>query len=290
MPELPEVETTKNDLNKAITSRKIVGLWIGLPKKILIKSDFKGLSASKIVSKEKIERIERKGKNIIFVLSNNKSILIHQKISGHLLFGKWQSVSGKWITSDKKLSEKINSFIHFVIFIDNGQMVSLSDPRQFFKVEIWKSDELENSKTMKKMGPDALGIKKEEFKKILGERKGEIKKLLMNQEFLSGIGNIYSDEILWDAEISPFRKTKSLTEKEKNCLFSSIKKILQKALRLKGDSISDYRLIDGEKGKYQNFHNVYQREGLLCKRKDKGIIKRKKFGNRHLRYCPVCQK
>jgi formamidopyrimidine-DNA glycosylase len=290
MPELPEVETTKNDLAKAVISKKITGLWIGLPKKVLIKSDFKNRNAEEIVFKETIEKIERKGKNIIFILSGQKSILIHQKISGHLLLGKWERFSGKWVTSDVNLSEKTNSFIHFIVFLNNGQMISLSDPRQFFKVEIWKSDDLKKSKTIRKMGPDALEIKEKEFKKLLEKRSGEIKKLLMNQEFLSGIGNIYSDEILWEAQISPFRKAKSLTEKEKNHLFCSINKILRKALRLKGDSISDYRLINGEKGEYQNFHNVYQREDLFCKRKDGGIIKRKKFGNRHLRYCPVCQK
>ena len=148
----------------------------------MIKSDFGNQEAEKIVSKETIKKIERKGKNIIFVLSNQKSILIHQKISGHLLLGKWEKVSGEWTTFDKKLSEKTNSFIHFIIFLNDGRMVALSDPRQFFKVEIWKSNELENSETIKKMGPDALKIKKEELNELLKKRTGEIKKLLMNQK------------------------------------------------------------------------------------------------------------
>ncbi len=288
MPELPEIETTKNDLSEKIIGKKITDLWVGLPGKVSIKSSFLEKDEKSIVKGKRIQRIERKGKNIIFVLSGKRSILIHQKISGHLLLGKWKLISGKWITKDKKLSERVNSFLYFIIFLDNGLMVSLSDPRQFFKVEIWKNNEL--LEAMEKIGPDALEIKRKEFKEIIKKRKGEIKKLLLNQEFISGIGNIYSDEILWDAEISPFRKACSLTEKEKDALYSSMMKILKKALKLQGDSISDYRLINGGKGQYQNFHKVYQRDGLFCKRLDKGIIKKKKFGNRHLRYCPICQK
>ncbi len=288
MPELPEVETTRSDLEKKAVSEKLDGLWIGLPKKVSVKSDFKNKNPEEIIKGEKIESVKRKGKNIIFCLSKNKSILVHQKISGHLLFGKWEKKSNKWVTNDKNLSEKINSFIHFIIFLSNGEMIALSDPRQFFKVEIWKNEDLELK--LKEIGPDALEINIDDFKRIFEKRKGEIKKLLMNQSFLSGIGNIYSDEILWDAEISPFRKANLISNKEKKVLHKSIGKILKKALKLKGDSISDYRLINGEKGSYQNYHKVYQRDGLFCKRNDKGVIKKKKFGNRHLRYCPVCQK
>jgi formamidopyrimidine-DNA glycosylase len=287
MPELPEVETTKKDLSRLITSKKIIGAWTDLPKKISIKSCFQEKDIEKIIKGLKIEKIERVGKNIIFYLSKNRAILLHQKIAGHIMFGKWEKVSGAWVTKNKKLSEKVNSFIHFIVFLEGGDMVALSDPRQFFKVEIWKIQELKED--LKKIGPDALKISLQVFKKIIKKRKGEIKKLLINQEFVSGIGNIYSDEILWHSKINPLRKVNSFSEKEILSLYYSMKKILKKAVDVKGDSISDYRLITGEKGGYQKFHKVYQREGLDCKRKDGGIIKRKKFGNRYLRYCPICQ-
>ncbi len=288
MPELPEVETTTKDLSKVIVSRKIVGVWTDLPKKITVKSFFDSIDFEKIIKGLTIEKVERRGKNIIFFLSKDVSILLHQKISGHVMFGKWKKISNSWVTENKKLSEKVNSFLHFIIFLDDSNMIALSDPRQFFKVEIWKKEEL--MEDLKKIGPDALKISFIEFKKITEKRKGEIKKLLMNQGFVSGIGNIYSDEILWDAGISPFRKANSFSEKELSELYFSMKKILKKAVEVKGDSLSDYRLINGEKGGYQKFHKVYQREGLECKRKNCGIIQRKKFGNRHLRYCPKCQK
>ncbi len=290
MPELPEVETTINDLSRQVVFSKIKRCWIGLPLKVSLCSDFPLSDYEKIIKGKTIKSIERKGKNIIIELSNEISILIHQKISGHVLLGKWEKKFGKWVPHNGPLADKINSYIHFVLTLSDGQMIAVSDPRQFFKIEFWKKKDLAESKVMKSLGKDALEISQKEFKESLRKRKQDIKKLLINQNFIAGIGNIYSDEILWEAQINPFRKACSLDEKETEKLFKAMVKILKTAIRLKGDSVSDYRLVSGQKGGYQNFHRVYQREGLSCKRKDGGIIEKEKFGNRHLRYCPVCQK
>jgi formamidopyrimidine-DNA glycosylase len=289
MPELPEVETTKKDLASRIVSKKTIKCWTDVPSRVSVCSDFKKKKIDQIIENKIIQEVERKGKNIIIHLSDDVSILIHQKISGHVLFGKWKKQGDSWIPEDKKLMEKVNSFIHFIVFLSNKEMIALSDPRKFFKVEFWKKKDLMESKTIKELGPDALEISLKEFQERLTKKKQEIKKLLLNQSFVSGIGNIYSDEILWEARISPFRKANSLSEKETKIIYQTILKVLKKALALKGDSVSDYRLITGEKGGYQNLHNVYQKENQACKRKDGGIIQKKKFGSRALRYCPVCQ-
>jgi len=290
MPELPEVETTIKGLSQKVLFKKIKGCWTDQSSRVFIRSDFPRRNPGEIIKGKTIESIERKGKNIIINLSKGIAVLVHQKISGHLLLGEWKEKSGKWIPSDKLLAEKINSFIHFIIFLSDGPMIAVSDPRKFFKIEFWKKKELMDSEAIKKIGPDALDIGLEKFRVSLRGRKREIKKLLIDQSFIAGIGNIYSDEILWDAQINPSREASSLDKNEVETLFKSMAKILKKAVRLKGDSISDYRLVTGEKGGYQNFHKVYQREGRPCKRKDGGIIKKRKFGGRHLRYCPVCQK
>ncbi len=290
MPELPEVETTRKDLSKEIIGLKIKKCWIGVPSRIFIRSQSLGNNFNEAIAGKTIKSVERKGKNIIINLSDSVSILIHQKISGHILLGNWKMSAGKWIAEEKQLLEKVNSFIHLAFFLSDGRMVTLSDPRKFFKVELWKNEDLQNSVDMKNLGPDALKISQKDFQKIILSRRQEIKKLLLNQNCISGIGNIYSDEILWDAETSPFRRANSLKEKEIEAIFKSMVKILKEALRLKGDSISDYRMINGERGNYQNFHKVYQRDGQPCKRQDGGIIQKKKFGSRYLRYCPVCQK
>ncbi len=285
MPELPEVKTTVDDLAQNITERKIVDFWTDVPKRIAFFFD----GSIDDIKGNTIKTIERRGKNIIITLSNKKNILIHQKISGHLLLGNWKQKDGKWLPSQEPLLEKINSYIHFILFLDNGKMLAMSDPRKFAKIEFWDNDKLKDHLD-KILGPDALDINLNDLIKILSKKGGSIKSVLMDQAIISGIGNIYSDEILWDSKISPFRKAKELTKLEVKIIFESINKILSLAIKLKGDSMSDYRLIDGTKGSFQKFHKVYQREGLDCFRKDGGKIRREKFGSRAVRLCPICQK
>lgn len=273
MPELPEVETTVNDLSITVINKKIIGLW----------SDISSFPKVRALT---IKGVYRRGKNIILNLSSKKKILIHQKIAGHLLFGEWSFEDGKWISKDELLREKVNSYIHFVITLNDGKMIALSDPRKFAKMEIWDGKKLDR-KMSNEIGPDPMEIDLKEFKKRITKKKSIIKTVLMDQSVISGIGNIYSDEILWDARINPYKRPKDL---DIDRLFRSTKKILIKAIKLKGDSTSDYRLIDGTKGGYQKEHRVYKREGLSCLRKDGGIIERRKLGSRSLRFCPVCQK
>jgi formamidopyrimidine-DNA glycosylase len=112
----------------------------------------------------------------------------------------------------------------------------------------------------------------------------------MDQSVIVGIGNIYSDEILWLAKVHPLKDVSKLTESDLKRIYSAIPKVLKKSLSLKGDSMQDYRLPNGKKGGYQNFQMVYHREGKKCLRKDGGTIKRIKIGGRSAHFCPKCQK
>ncbi len=288
MPELPEVETTVNDLSKKIVGKKIVDFWTDIPKRVAILTKEKR-SVVSILEGEKIKNVYRKGKNIILDISGGIKILIHQKIAGHVLFDKWLFNGNKWISQREFLQEKVNSYIHFVITLANGEMIALSDPRKFAKIEIWDGDELDR-KMKEEIGPDPMDMDSVSFKDRISKRKSIIKTVLMDQTVVSGIGNIYSDEILWDARISPYKRPQEMNNRETSRLFRSVKKIFLKAIKLKGDSMSDYRLIDGTKGEYQKEHKVYGRDGLSCLRKDGGTIERRKLGSRSLRFCPVCQK
>ena len=281
MPELPEVETTTRGLSDSVIGHRILDIWTDTPNRL-------GVFSSRDIKGEKIESVERRGKNIIINLTNDLSLLIHQKISGHLLVGKWEFIEGFWKSKDEILQEKINSYIHFIIILSRGKMIALSDPRKFAKIEIWNNKNLKE-KMDREIGPDAMDIMMKEFKERLSVRRSIIKKVLLNQKVVSGIGNIYSDEILWESRINPYRYPSELSDEEYNLLFKSMKKVLNKAISLKGDSMSDYRLIDGTRGGYQNEHKVYGREGLLCFRKDGGEIVRRKMGSRSLRFCPICQ-
>ncbi len=291
MPELPEVETIVHDLNKKIIGREIQDVWTDFPKNIKNPKDF--TEFRKKIKNKKIKKVWRRGKNILIDLSGGLTLLVHQKLTGHFLAGKWNLENEKWQPQTKgALSESVNKFIHLMFWLERGEMLGLSDLRKFAKVMLIKTEEISNLEDIKKLGPEPL--KKDftfkKFKKILSGRKGKIKQVLMNQEVIAGIGNIYSDEILWEARINPLREIRSLTDKEIEEIYKAIKKILKIAIGAKGDSMSDYRLISGEKGGYQNIQKVYRREGKPCLRKDGGIIKRAKIGGRSAHFCPICQK
>ena len=261
MPELPEVETTIRGLKKHILRQKIKNVFSDAPKLVKKPNNF-GVFKNKIIGKI-IEGVKRRGKNILIVLDNNSVILVHQKISGHLLIGKWNLKN--WQPEPKgTLSEPINRFIHFLIVFESSLMLALSDVRKFAKIELWESaEELENSKEFKSLGPEPLdkNFTFNKFKKRLANKKGLIKKILMDQTIIAGIGNIYSDEILWRAKVSPFKKTNLLNDKELKDIYKCTKTVLKKAIELKGESFSDYRTPEGKKGFFDQERKVYQITG-----------------------------
>ena len=291
MPELPEVETIKNELKTKVRNRTFVGVWTDWPKTIK-------RPASKVFEKEikgkKILDIERKGKNILFKLSGEKILLVHQKMTGHLLYGKWIKRGTKWFAKESGplLSDPKNQFLHIIFSLDDGFQVALSDLRKFAKVELWDSKDFKKDSALNGLGPDPLdsSFSPAKLKEILEKKKGKIKQVLMDQNLISGIGNIYSDEILWASRISPFRETKDIKDAEVEKIYKNTREILKVAIKLKGDSMSDFRRINGEKGGYQEIQKAYARQGKACQRRDGGIIKAAKIGGRTAHFCPVCQK
>ncbi len=290
MPELPEVETTVNDLKKKIISKEIINVWTDADK-LIKNTTFKNLK--KRIASKKIINIERKGKNILIFLDENYVILIHQKLTGHLLYGIWQKTNNNWIPNKKykHLSDPYNRFIHFIFFFKDGTMLALSDLRKFAKIVFGKKEKILNLKDITDIAIDPLNrsFNLNYFEEILRKTKKPIKTALMDQKKISGIGNIYSDEALWLAKISPLRKTNSLTKVEIKTLHKAIKTILRKAIKLQGASIIDYRKPDGSKGKVDKILNVYRKEGQKCPRCQE-IIKKVVINGRSAHYCPRCQK
>lgn len=290
MPELPEVETIVRDLNKKILNHKIVDVWTDFPK--MIKRP-KGLNAfKKEIVGRKIGKVRRRGKNILFDLSGGKTMLIHQKLTGHLLVGKWKLEKGQWKSLIKgPLEEKINNYIHLMFWLSGNKMLGLSDLRKFGKVLAADTKELPDLEDIKDLGPEPLAknFSFGKFKQALEGKKGKIKQVLMDQEVIAGIGNIYSDELLFEARIHPFKDVSKLSEKELKNIYQAMKKILRRAIVLRGDSISDYRDVSGKEGGYQKIQKVYRREGEKCYRCG-AIIKRVKLAGRSAHFCPTCQK
>ena len=291
MPELPEVQTTVNGLKSKILNRVFVDVWSDWKKTVKKPADFELFK--KTLKNKKIKKIWRRAKNIIFDLSDGYSLLVHQKMTGHLLVGKWKVESEKWTPADRKspLNDPYNRFLHLIFFLDNKKMLALSDARKFAKVELWKTEELLNSKDFKKLGPEPLekSFTFEKFKEIFKNKKGKVKQVLMNPEIIAGIGNIYASEILWQSKIHPEKNVAKLNEKELKSLYQDIKKVLELGVNLGGESFSDYRKPDGTKGNFDDERKVYKREGQKCKRCGEKI-KRIKVGQRSAFFCPNCQK
>jgi formamidopyrimidine-DNA glycosylase len=290
MPELPEVETTVSQLNKEVLGKKILDCIIETKK--LIKKPKNIQAFKKQIKGAKIEKIWRRGKNIIFELSNKKFLLVHLKLTGHFLIGKWKKEKKNWtvVEGNEALKDPMNRFLRVIFLLDDGRQLALCDLRKFAKIEILEKKDLE--KQLSKLGPEPLdeNFTLEKFKEILSKvKKGKIKKVLMDQQKIAGIGNIYSDEILWEAKVHPAKNVKKLKEEEIKKIFEAMKKILKKGIESGGESISDFRQITGEKGKFDEQRKVYKREGEKCFRCG-AKIKRMKFGERSSYFCPSCQK
>jgi len=289
MPELPEVETIVRDLDREVRNRTFLDVWTDA--KSLIKKDTFESFKKKIIGK-KIVKVRRRAKNVLIDLSDGNILLVHQKITGHLLLGKWKREKGKWISEEEGplCLDPMNGFLHVIFFLDDKRQIALSDLRKFAKIQIWKKEELEDSEEYKDLGPEPLedSFTFEKFEKLFEKKRGRIKQVLMDQNFIAGIGNIYASEILFDAKIHPEEEVSNLDKKDLKKIYDATRKILSKSIELKGDSFSDFRTIYGEKGKTQEVVKVYGKEGKKCSRCS-GEIKRIKQGGRSSFFCPACQ-
>ncbi len=246
------------------------------------------------IAGRKILRAHRRAKYIMMDLSGDKTLIIHQKISGHLLYGKW-GVSGKKVEAALEgpiKTDPYNRFIRFILYLDNGYQLGLSDLRRFGKVFLGDTKKIENINEIGRLGPEPLDSKFTfaEFKELMTGKRGVVKKVLMDPFFIAGIGNIYSDEILWYAGIHPLHRVEKLTAKDIAALYKYMKLVLKKAIAAKGDSQQDYRTLEGKFGNYQNMQKAYQLTGQHCQKRDGGIIKRIKINNRSAHFCPRHQR
>lgn len=293
MPELPEVETTVKGLEKKVLNRAFIDVRSDWEKTIKKPKNFGQFK--KELKGKKIKKIWRRAKNVIFDLSENYSLLVHQKMTGHLLAGKWEQVNNIWKPVDKKslLNDPYNRFLHVMFFFDNGLMMALSDARKFAKIELWKTEELLSSKEFNNLGPEPLdkNFTFEKFKEIFKDLPAgrQVKKAIMDQSVIAGIGNIYASEALWTAKIHPEKNIAKLSNKELKFLYEAIIKVLQLGVKLGGESFSDYRKPDGSKGDFDTERKAYKRENQKCYRCGTKI-KRIKVGQRSAFFCPACQK
>lgn len=299
------MQTIISDLNQKIVGDTVVDFWSDYQKAIKSKTleNFR-----REIKNKRIINVRRIGKNIFIDLSENKTLYIHLKMTGHLLVKpqitnhKSQNFShpptsspigrGRGEGAKNYFDDKVNQYIHHIFYLKTGRTLEFSDVRKFAKIVLDDTRKIKELKEIKALGMDALEKKftLEKFGEILEKRKdAPVGTVLMEQEKISGIGNIYRSEILFEAGILPQRKASSISVKERIKLYNSIQKVLKKAIKLRGTSDSDYRDTAGAPGNFQKALKVYRRNGAKCK-KCGIIITRVKMGQRSVFYCPRCQK
>lgn len=277
MPELPEVETIKNQLKRKIVGKKIKAVEIRLAKMI---QGLKAKEFEKLIKGAKIENVDRRAKLLIINLSNNYSLIIHLKLSGQIIY------------QSKTLNLKSKKHTHLIYYFTDGSILLHNDLRQFGWVRLIKTSELEKYFQKESFGPEPLAkdFTLEKFKELLNQKpRQKIKPLLMDQTFLAGIGNVYAQEACWGAKILPTRLVKTLEEKEITDLYHCLIKILKEAIRYHGSSVDDYLDAEGKEGEYVARLKVYGREGEKCSRCGEKI-KKITLAGRGTYFCQSCQK
>jgi len=268
MPELPEVETIRRGLEKRILAKKI--------NRVEINTDRMVKKPSPKRFKEEVEgknftQVIRRGKYLILVLSSGKKIVIHLRMTGQLIYGR----------------RNTKSRVFFLL--SNGKYLNLNDKRHLGEIRLVEN--WEKVPGIAKMGMEPLedSFTLKVFGEMLNKKKARIKPLLMNQEFLAGVGNIYAQEVLFKARIHPERHAHRLKRDEVKSLFSEIKKVLKKAIDYKGSSLSSYVDAQGRRGSFRSRLQVYGRGGESCI-KCKTPLKFIKLAGRGTSFCPKCQK
>jgi formamidopyrimidine-DNA glycosylase len=306
MPELPEVETIKRYLEKDLIGRKIRDV------KILNKKSFIG--DKKKILNSKIVKIERKGKMLVFKLHANKYGFGTDKngykmnknpqksvTDPHISVGPHKSVlrsaSIRWLVFHLKLTgqliflnflrnSEIKKYTRIIFVLDKGFLI-FNDARKFGWVKVLGDEDL--SKELSKIGKEPFDLSFKYLKEIFSKTKRPIKIVLMDQEKIAGLGNIYANEALFLAKIHPLKPANKLKDSEIKNLLLAIKKVIKKAIKLQGTSFRFYVKPDESKGSYQEEFLVYQRKDEKCLR-CKSKIKYIKIGSRGSFYCPRCQK
>lgn len=294
MPELPEVEIIKHGLEKKIVGQQIKEIEVRVPK------IFQG--NPKEISGAKIESIERYAKMLVVNLDNDKAMLIHLKLTGQLVYKVGKSVKSKvqdgqsdfrgGHPSKGYLLPLPNKFTHVIFHFKDGGVLYFNDLRKFGYIKLYKKEEIPSLKVLKELGPDPYNKKltPEYLMKIISRRpKIKIKQILMDQTIIGGVGNIYADESLFCARISPLRAAKDVQRTEFEKIIKCIKSVMDFSIAHGGSSENTFVNVEGEQGKMQNFFKVYRQTGEKCP--ECGVkIERTVVGGRGTHYCPVCQK
>ncbi len=271
MPELPEVETLARELRGALIGRRVVGVEVRWPRTVAGPDPE---TFARRLTGRRIREIGRRGKWLLLCLDEGDWLLVHLRMSGRLVV--------------ESADAPEDSHTRVVFHLDDGRRLRFSDPRKFGRMALVDDP----GAVLGDLGPDPLdpALTPERLAGMLRGRRVRLKPLLTDQRFLAGLGNIYADEVLWEAGLHPLRCADTLTLEETARLHGAIRQVLEEAIACRGTTLPDRRYVlpDGRPGEFAPHLAVYGREGQPCPRCGAPII-RTRVGGRSARYCPRCQ-
>ena len=282
MPELPEIETVRMQLDKVIKGAKLQGVKVLSNK--TVRGDLNELIRRKVV------RVERRGKVLLINFGQDLKLGFHFKMTGQLIYegvgGPARNasirVAGGHPTEDF-VAKMPSSHTRVIFYFDKGTLY-FNDQRLFGWVEI-------NPKFVENLGPEPFELTTDRFVRLIDKSKRPVKLVLMDQAVISGVGNIYANDACWEARVNPRRGANTLTRKQYGDLYKGVIKVLEEGIKYGGATAADAKYIDlhGLGGRYQEHFRVYDREGQMCHRGD-GRIHKFVLGGRGTYFCPACQR
>jgi len=281
MPELPEVETMRMQLEKFLVGSKIT--------EVVVKTKGYGLPVKNLIGGE-VVGVKRYAKVSSIDLSNGYSILTHVKLTGQFIY------RGPNLKTTKPLSKKVvggvpGNHTHIIISFSDGGKLYYNDIRKFGWVRVVKTEDVKNEKFVKTLGPEPFkDLTFEYFNNLLSKSRRNIKVLLMDQTKIGGVGNIYANDALYLARISPKRTANIINLSESKLLYKTIETVLKAGLKYGGASELAFVTPDGNEGEYQNHTLIYAHTGEICKNCKVTKIEKFFLGGRGTYWCKTCQK
>ncbi len=310
MPELPEVETTARGLTTHIAGLRIDDLWTDyrsafhVGKKTIKNPAYLKTFRAAVIGK-RILGARRRAKYVLLDLEGGLTMVIHMKMTGHFLYGSFIHIpknksrgtpdiwTARGNANDDELNDPFNRHVRLVFTLDNGKHLAFSDMRRFATITLFNTEK-EMGEAFASIGPepfDATLTPAVLAKRLQRKVRTPIKQALLDQTVVAGIGNIYGDEILWHAGIHPATPAASLDRTALASILRHARAILAFSISVGGDSMSDFRTIEGKRGGFHPFHKAYRQTGKRCQRKGcSGTICRTVIGARSAHFCSVHQK
>jgi len=277
MPELPEVEVIRRELERDVVGKKVKKVEVPGMRSIRRHPNKKHFIAA--LEGRKVKDLSRRGKYLLFTLDDGGTLVTHLGMSGQLLRAK-------------QSREKVTKHTHVIVTFTQGGQLRFRDPRTFGEMFVVEEGGLDDVTELAELGVDPLEtpLSWDDFGRLLVQRHAKLKAVMMDQKFLAGLGNIYSDEILFVAGLAHDRKSDSLSTQEVRRLYRALVEVLQDAVKYRGSTLEDDGYVDpsGAPGEFQEHHKVYNHEGDPCRRCRRPIVKRK-LGNRNAYFCEACQ-